>query len=478
MRFSIDRNAQAAILFVAGFLVFLLVLASDPFLPQYDAWYHARMATLVPTAEFFSQSLPWLSGTVLADSFGNFHFLFHVLLFPFASFGIFGVKLFTALLAGGFFCVFFFVAYEFSERYAFLGTLLMLSVPDFAFRLALPRAMGLSLILLTVSIYLLIKKRFKLLFLVSFIYVWCYTGVIGLLAIAGIKFLVDALTEKVDWRTLVYPFAGAGLGMVINPGFPAIFKTYFYQLSISFFPVVARGNEWNAHPIDVFLSQNWLVLGLLAVVIIFGSQKSSTQKFLLSISMAALFWALRSQRAFELWVPLICLYLVFAFEHISIPDKWGVYLRPAVVVVTLFVLLLAGSTVVNLPKILYLVHLEDVEGCATWIRENVPPGQTVFNRRWDDFPALFYYDPTHYYVSGLDPHFLYFKDPDQYYLYNDIAYARAHPIAIRGFGAEYLVSRSDDWGRRITAEAEAHAEMSLVFKNQRCYVVRVEPDSR
>src|SRR6185437_3840677 len=48
---------------------------------------------------------------------------------------------------------------------------------------------------------------------------------------------------------------------------------------------------------------------------------------------------------------------------------------------------------------------------AAWLRNHVPPGQIVFNTDWDDFPRLFYYDSTHSYVSGLDPNYLYDKDP-------------------------------------------------------------------
>jgi hypothetical protein len=45
-----------------------------------------------------------------------------------------------------------------------------------------------------------------------------------------------------------------------------------------------------------------------------------------------------------------------------------------------------------------------------WMRTHVPAGQVVFNTDWDDFPKLFYYDPTHAYVSGLDPTYLYDRD--------------------------------------------------------------------
>ncbi len=44
---------------------------------------------------------------------------------------------------------------------------------------------------------------------------------------------------------------------------------------------------------------------------------------------------------------------------------------------------------------------------AEWMRANITPAQIVFNTDWDDFPRLFYYDPSHKYVSGLDPTYLY-----------------------------------------------------------------------
>ena len=43
---------------------------------------------------------------------------------------------------------------------------------------------------------------------------------------------------------------------------------------------------------------------------------------------------------------------------------------------------------------------------AEWMRANLEPGQIIFNTDWDDFPRLFYYDPGHAYVSGLDPTYL------------------------------------------------------------------------
>jgi hypothetical protein len=47
---------------------------------------------------------------------------------------------------------------------------------------------------------------------------------------------------------------------------------------------------------------------------------------------------------------------------------------------------------------------------ALWMRANIPAGEMVFNTDWDDFPRLFYFDPTHVYVTGLDPTYLHDRD--------------------------------------------------------------------
>ena len=84
---------------------------------------------------------------------------------------------------------------------------------------------------------------------------------------------------------------------------------------------------------------------------------------------------------------------------------------------------------------------EEYRAAAEWLRQNVPPGEMIFNTDWDDFPKLFYYDPTHAYVTGLDPTYLYDRDRELSKLYEDITLGREQnpgpPIRER-FGARYV----------------------------------------
>ncbi|MDQ3907247.1 MAG: hypothetical protein M3268_02770 [Acidobacteriota bacterium] len=90
---------------------------------------------------------------------------------------------------------------------------------------------------------------------------------------------------------------------------------------------------------------------------------------------------------------------------------------------------------------------EEYRAGIEWIRQNVPPGEIVFNTDWDDFPKLFFYDPTHAYVSGLDPTYLYDYDHDLSKLYESITLGKEKdpgPLIRDRFHARYVFTDNDE----------------------------------
>jgi hypothetical protein len=80
---------------------------------------------------------------------------------------------------------------------------------------------------------------------------------------------------------------------------------------------------------------------------------------------------------------------------------------------------------------------------AAWMRANIPPGELVFNTDWDDFPRLFFYDPTHVYVSGLDPTYLFDRDKELSRLFDRITTGDEEdpgPLIRDRFGARWIFS--------------------------------------
>lgn len=93
------------------------------------------------------------------------------------------------------------------------------------------------------------------------------------------------------------------------------------------------------------------------------------------------------------------------------------------------------------------------EASMVWIRENVPPGEMIFNTDWDDFPRMFFYDTKHTYVSGLDPTYLLDRDiqlkrePKLAELYKKITLGEQKdpaPLIRDRFNARYVFSDNED----------------------------------
>jgi hypothetical protein len=111
---------------------------------------------------------------------------------------------------------------------------------------------------------------------------------------------------------------------------------------------------------------------------------------------------------------------------------------------------------------------------AEWLRTHVPPGQIVFNTDWDDFPRLFYFDSSHYYVSGLDPNYLYDKDTDLSGLYERITLGTQDdpgPLIRDRFGARYVFS--DNSHHDFFDRARESGWFDIVYEDTQCTIMYI-----
>jgi hypothetical protein len=116
---------------------------------------------------------------------------------------------------------------------------------------------------------------------------------------------------------------------------------------------------------------------------------------------------------------------------------------------------------------------------AEWLQAHVPAGQIVFNTDWDDFPRLFYYDPSHRYVSGLDPSYLYDKDPDLSRLYERITLGKEEdpgPLILERFGARYVFS--DNAHHDFFSNARASGWFEIVYEDEQCTIMRIRDEKQ
>ena len=99
------------------------------------------------------------------------------------------------------------------------------------------------------------------------------------------------------------------------------------------------------------------------------------------------------------------------------------------------------------------------------------------NTDWDDFPRLFYFDSSHHYVSGLDPSYLYDKDPDLSRLYDRITLGREEdpgPLIRNRFNARYVFS--DNTHHDFFEHARASGWFDIVYEDTQCTIMYIRDE--
>jgi hypothetical protein len=83
---------------------------------------------------------------------------------------------------------------------------------------------------------------------------------------------------------------------------------------------------------------------------------------------------------------------------------------------------------------------------STWLQQNTPAGERIFQTDWDDFPRLFFYNTDNTYLIGLDPTYMQLYDSDLYDQWVRITQGEIeNPSASisSDFGARYVISDLD-----------------------------------
>src|SRR5437667_3445444 len=209
----------ALILAVMGWIEF-----GGPAILDNDGYYHIRWAAMLrenwPHLPAF-KALPLTS--LNEESYVDHHYLFHVLLIPFTLGDLrIGAKLaavvFSSLGIVSMFALL--VVYRIRYRWLWLAPLIAGS-EHFLYRMSMTRAPALSLALLGIGTYLLLKHRNLWVAVLSFIFVWSYSLFPLILAFALAYSITVYLSERrIDLWGALASAIGIIAGLVINPYFP------------------------------------------------------------------------------------------------------------------------------------------------------------------------------------------------------------------------------------------------------------------
>jgi hypothetical protein len=522
----------AALVIVATF-VWLQFSTQSICCGDFDGYYHmawARMLWDGIRTGHFPPAFTWLPLTTLnPKDYVDHHLFFHLLLIPFTWFGDLrlGGKIAAIIFASlaVLSCYWLIVRYRIRYSLVWLIALLACSAP-FLFRLNMTKAPPLAIIYLAIAIYLLFERKYWPLLPLAFVFALTYDMFVLLGVAVVIWTAVIAWTERrFEWRPLVWVCAGSLLGLVINPYFPHnLYLLYEHaRIKIKAGDFATKvGQEWYPYDTYEFVLNCFVALvAMLTGYLAFDGrdrQRSQQPLFFLIFSTVLMLMTARWKRFAEYFPPFAVLFAAFSLQQFwlgravfsRLPDEVMEDLQPfldrsessetaAASRERKYWRFLAAGSVAILLLSLFIVNLQrtakDIAASdprdyyaagAAWMHTNIPAGEVVFNTDWDDFPRLFYYDSKHAYVSGLDPNYLFDKDPHLSELYDRITTGKEEdpgPLIRNRFGSRWVFSDNTDDHADFFDYALRSGWFERVYQDQDCTVLHIrdqkgEPESK
>ncbi|HYW70298.1 MAG TPA: hypothetical protein VE961_04655 [Pyrinomonadaceae bacterium] len=490
---------------------------------DYDGYYHIKWSRLIwenLRAGHFPPAFPWLPLTTLNPrNYVDHHLLYHLILIPFTWFRDMqtGAKVSAILFASlaVFACYWLVVRYEIRYRLIWLLAILACSAP-FLYRMNMAKAPPFAIIFLVLGTYLLFERKWWPLLPVAFVFTLAYDMFVLLFIAAVIWTIVIGWTEeKFEWRPMVFVLGGIALGLVINPYFPhnlyLIYEHARMKITANGFATKV-GQEWYPYDTAEFVVNCYVALAAMLVgyVAFDSSDRKRAQRplYFLILATALLLMNARWKRFAEYFPPFAILFAAFTLESFWQGRMLFTHL-PQAVLADLEPFLDRHDTIVvekdkkaennwQLAKAIFVSAAlgialfanvyrtsKDIRDSdprdhyakgALWMRANVPAGEMVFNTDWDDFPRLFYYDPTHLYASGLDPSYLHEKNPDLSDLYVKITTGEEEdpgPLIRDKFGARWIFSDNTSDHDSFYDRALSSGWFDRVYEDNDCSVLHI-----
>ena len=475
------------LVFVAGFAI---VQYATPGLAGNDGYYHMKMGYLI-RQEGLKPDFPYLPYTILNEAaYYDHHLLYHLFLGLFATVdpaldgGLAltqGAKLGSIVMPSLAFLAIWWLLRGQNVPYAAVWAVGLFAVSEaFLYRMSMPRAQSLSLLLLALGLHWLLQGRYKLLLPLGFVYVWAYNAFPLLLVVGGVYAIATFMLERrIAWQAIAYPAIGIGLGLLINPYFPEnidfIVGHLLPKVGESSTPV---GNEWSPYRTLTLVNNSGIAfLAVLAGILALGWREKRIDKpTLVSLGLVVLFGYMlfESRRFVEYFPPFALIFFALSVAPL-LHDwlaEWGEK-RP-------FLLQLVPIAMLLLLAYPLYVGLNDARGlmdnskpadryadATIWLHDNAPAGTLVFQTDWDDFTRLFFYNSDVVYTAGLDPTFMELEDKAFFDRWVDITRGRIDkPGAIirDEFAASYVFSDLNH--DNFIEEAEADPLLQEVYRDE------------
>ena len=482
---------RTSVVFLIALAFFAFLYAPSPLIYDSDSYFHLAVAREYAESGV-SRQLEAVRFGLLAEQFGDKEFLFHAFLIPFVEWmePTLGGRVALTLLGAAILTV---VGYLSLRAIGGWGMLvpfwLCVGSLEFIWRLVRLRAELFSVLILLLALWAAIQKRYLLLALLSMLFALAYTAVHALVGLFLIILLAHAWAfKRWEWRLLVYPLLGAGVGLLIHPQFPDNLAVWWFQ-SIEYFRFKGAldvGTEIEPMRTDVLLITNfgWF-LGM--YILWRAAEKSSPTRrgeAALTFGVATLVFGLlylMMSRFAVYFVPLATLWLLFEIRRqgrdlsrwVRLPWQGRIRLGLAWILCLLVCLPIAGY------ELRRYRHRNSPGPANERLLDREAFGETVADgarvvAAWRSTPLYMFWAPQGRYINVLDPVFLAAVDPAAHQAQVDI-FAGREPdvplVAATVLESQYIAyaraTTSKILSRRLSADPRAtlrYQDINVLFE--------------
>jgi len=514
---------KASLIFFFFFLLFFSVhWLGDGFISNDDPYYHAKHAQLIERSGNLTLTEPWLEFHFLnyapVDPWWGYHLLLALFIHCFGL--ILGVKILSSFLAALVFLIFYLILNNLNLKYPAVWTcLLFFASSIFEYRLFLERPHLLSIIILPLGLWLLIREKYFWLFLLALFYALAYQLAPLVILPALIFSAVGAcFNKRLNLKPLIAAAGGVLAGIIIHPHS----LNYLYVIFISFFEIfflkfsgidLDIGGELRLMDFSGFVYNNFLVLSFYAAaaVLFLALRKYDRNKavswFLFLYSGFWFLVALLVLRGVEYWLPSAVLFIALMFNNFWPTTEFNqikhwlkskINLKVLGFFLVSLTILIIFNNLINIFSPIYEVKknsdYQSFEQANFWLKSHTEKNSIIFYDNWGMWPMMFYFNDYNHYITGMDPTFLYEYDARTYWIWRNLIadglfcdqprpcsnisltkQAELAPWAIKNiFRADYAVLINNQDGKLIKNFNNLPASARLVFKSRTLIIYEIK----
>lgn len=435
---NIINNIAVFLCLVFAITIIVFLQCINPFLYDCDGYYHIKAPYFI--REFgLKHDFPWAQFSTFKKCFSDKELLFHLLILPFTYIG----KDFhmQARFSVIFFVILFFITFIFIQKKYVLKPILCLSVLSLPLSMLFlayinylrPKTLAVTFIL--ILIYFLIEKRWIGVFIISIIYSLTHISFVLAIALAlGIEILRYIYKREFYVRNLLYSLLGIAIGIFIHPNFPNNFVSF--HLNAILVPwntmlgnlALNYGLEWNpANTKIILLDFLPFFAGLFFSFLILLLKRINIGFHTIAFFFSSCFFVFLSMFSICYWYfmyPLGIIFLAMFFSDIlkgkNLRLKIIFLWAAGTILIAQAFLILKNDSIKNesTGKMTMNSHYERI---ADWMNKHIPAGEIIYHTSWSDSPYFICLNPKDYYLTMLDPIYMYYYDKNLYNLYNNLS---------------------------------------------------------